>query len=360
MKILLPYLSYNNHTLDDKKVIGGIEMFAKHIYDNIEETIPFYYTNEDRKKRLVTKKCIESINMHNPDVLVVNYDTATLTTRVQEVLDIPIVWIIHIRGGAISSLSLVEKMHSFVENGGVLCMVSEHQYHSYNKISLRNHLKNIPIFSFINSSFCLGNEIVSNKQLYEAITISRISKYKDTFWLFNKLPHNERNIALLTNEVDDFLYGENLKYYEKNKHFEKTHKIFKNFTHQKTMNILSQSKCYVSTCQNETWGITALEALSRGVPLILGTDGTNTHASENIAADASHYVKIKKTAKREDLLNAIDKLSTLTYNERISMSEQTKIKHSKEAWISNFYNVLNYAISNRKITPRTNIEDFFQ
>ena len=44
MKILLPYLAFDNHALDDTKVIGGIEMFAKNIYQNINEIIPFYYT----------------------------------------------------------------------------------------------------------------------------------------------------------------------------------------------------------------------------------------------------------------------------------------------------------------------------
>lgn len=361
MKVLLPYLSYDGHTLDDPKMIGGIEMFAKHIYHNIDETIPFYYTKEDRAKRLVTKKCLSMIEKHKPDVLVVNYDTATLTSRIQEVSNIPILWIIHIRGGAINSLSLVETMHEFVENGGTLCMVSEHQYQSYNKISLRTHSKELPTSSFINSSFCNGNETVSKDLIYDAVTIGRISEYKDPFWLFEKMNGSNKRSLLLTNDVSDFLYGDNLEYYNKHTHWAYPQETIKNLSHIETMEKLSQSKSYVSTCQNETWGITALEALARGVPLILATDSTNTHASESIAADPSHYIKVRRSAKKEVIWEAVDKLSSMTYNDRIHISEQTKLKHSKEAWISHFYDVLNLTLRNRSDAKNSNsnLTEFF-
>lgn len=361
MKVLLPYLSYDGNTLDDPKVIGGIEMFAKNIYQNIEETIPFYYTNEDRSKRTVTKKCLSMIENCRPDLLVVNYDTTTLTTRIQEFSDIPILWIVHVRGGAINSIPLVKHIHKFVENGGTLCMVSEHQYHSYNKISLRTHFKELPISSYINSSFCIGNEKVYKELIYDAVTIGRVSEYKDPFWLFEKMKGSNKHSLIMTNDIEDFLYGDNINYFNKNKHWTYPQEIIKNLSHEDTMRNLSQSKCYISTCKNETWGITAMEALSRGVPLILATDSTNAHASESIAADPSHYIKVKRSVKRKVIWEAVDKLASMTYNDRIHISEQTKLKHSKEAWISHFYDILDMTLRNRSNVTNLNknLTEFF-
>ena len=41
--------------------------------------------------------------------------------------------------------------------------------------------------------------------------------------------------------------------------------------HVDVMKNLSKSMTYFSTCYHETWGITALEALSHGVPIILNS-----------------------------------------------------------------------------------------
>ena len=105
---------------------------------------------------------------------------------------------------------------------------------------------------------------------------------------------------------------------------------------------------YVSTCPVESWGITALEALTRGLPLVLVTDSSGTHGSQAIAQDPSDYIMVPTNVKPEDLEDAINSLKNLTFEQRLDISNRTKAKHSKENWIRRLNNMFADSLSRWK------------
>lgn len=349
MKILLPYFARNNITISDSVVIGGIERFAQLIYQNLDEVIPLHFTDEDRKMRRVTTKIAAAVNHYRPDVIIVNYDNDPLTVRLQSSVKTPILWISHTAAGGISKIGHVQSMNKFLENCGTLAMVSDHQYQGMDKLSLRINGKTLDLNGgFINSAFSKGDEKVSSDIMYDAVTVGRTDKTKNPFWLHKKVQNSNIHSLVLTNHVPELLYGEHKEYYEENNHWKYPNETIRGLSHKETMETMSKSGCYVSTCPVETWGITGLEALAHGLPTILVTNSTNTHASECIPYSPDHIVKIKSNAKSEDVVEIIKKLNKISYDQRLEISEKTKEKHSLDSWKRNLINILDKTIENKK------------
>ena len=119
MKVLIPFFMTDEHDLDSPHVSGGIERFIQLIYQNFPgEVIPFYYNDEDRKKRRTTTKLSQAIIQHEPDVLMVNFDSPTLIGNIRETFNTPIAWISHTAAGGISKVGHVEEVMRFTANGG--------------------------------------------------------------------------------------------------------------------------------------------------------------------------------------------------------------------------------------------------
>ena len=127
------------------------------------------------------------------------------------------------------------------------------------------------------------------------------------------------------------------KYYEKNKELDN---VKWDIEYNKVIDHLSKFRTYFSTCNHETWGITALEALSCGVPLILNGYKDGTHASQMIAADKNHY-KVIPTDDKEELIKAIKSFDNV---DRKEIQEMTLEKHSEEKWKSAFANAVDKTI----------------
>jgi glycosyltransferase involved in cell wall biosynthesis len=343
MRILLPYFTRNNIEITDSVVIGGVERFAQLIYQNFDDVIPVHFTDEDRKKRRVTDKITAAIDTYSPDVVIVNYDNAPLTTRLQAKTNTPILWISHTAAGGISKIGHMQQMHEFQEKGGVVAFVSKHQHLGMDKLSQRIEKKPLPIVDFINSAFCSGDEKVLEKT-YDAVTIGRTDKTKNPFWMPKKLDGSGLHNIVLTSHVSELLYGEHLKYYEDNTKWERPNEVLRNLPYDQVMTYMAQAGCYVSTCPVETWGITALEALAHGLPTILVTNTTDSHASESIPVINKDIIKVRSTIKGEDLADIVRSLNKLTFTERQDISERTKAKHSLWAWKKNIEKVLTKTI----------------
>jgi hypothetical protein len=136
------------------------------------------------------------------------------------------------------------------------------------------------------------------------------------------------------------------EYYDQNQHWKDPKETIYNLPYLDVMDHLSRSGVYFSTCSRETWGITALEAFSRGVPVILikNASNKNKHASEDIAPSSDFYSTIGKKNEKE-FSDAMNKLSDIN---RFNLSEATKKKHSKENWVSCLHNLIDKTIENKK------------
>ena len=110
---------------------------------------------------------------------------------------------------------------------------------------------------------------------------------------------------------------------------------------------MSRGGVFVSTWPLETWGITALESLSHGLPTILLTDKSGHHASEMIAADPSHIRCLPKTATPQELEAVVKELLAYPPAKRQEIAAMTQAKHSRQAFIDMFTTVFTEAINSK-------------
>lgn len=336
MKILMPVIQHEgkNFKLDDPIVLGGVEMFQRLVYENIPGVIPVYISYEDRMDRNSFDIMRLAVNTHKPDLIFTNHFNRTYTVGFQQ-FDIPVVWLNHSPGiRSIYNVESVKAKAEFAANGGSIYFVSKDQHAKLNRISKRIVGDNIlNVFGYINSAFATGNEPVypdHNKQ-FDAVTVGRTDPTKNPFFLHNKLKDSSLTSCVLTSSPL-FQSEAQQKYNDANLHWKEPRSVFRGLDHEATMLMLSAGKVYVSTCPVESWGITALEALTRGLPLVLVTDSSGTHGSQTIVDHPDDYVIIPTNAKQEELEEAINSLKNLTFEQRCDISNRTKQKHSKERW----------------------------
>jgi hypothetical protein len=345
-KIVMPFLLNDENDLDSPRVSGGLERFSQFIYKYAgAEVIPFYYNREDRKNRVVTPKLLAFIHNHKPDLVISNQDSGTITTNIQKIVDVPMLWISHTAAGGIFKIPQLDMMKEFVDNGGTLAMVSQWQYDGMNELSKRVRDRELELNGgLINSAFCTGDEQTSAQINYDCVTIGRVDKEKDPFLLHKLAGKSDLKSLVLTSAYD--LIPSQQEYLDKNKHWESPRETMFNLKHTEVMDHLSRSGVYLSTCPRETWGITALEAFARGVPVVLFrlAANKNKHASEDIAPGPEYFEAIISKSEKDFKL-AVDKLLKV---DRIELSQKTKEKHSKENWVQTLNNLIDKAIENKK------------
>lgn len=345
-KIVMPFLMNDENDLDSPRVSGGLERFSQFIYKYASaEVIPFYYNREDRKNRTVTPKLLAFIHNHKPDLVISNQDSGTITTNIQKVVDVPMLWISHTAAGGIFKIPQLDMMKEFVDNGGTLAMVSQWQYDGMNDLSKRVRSRELELNGgLINSAFCTGDEQVSMQVDYDCVTIGRVDKEKDPFLLHKLAGKSDLKSLVLTSAYD--LLPVQQEYLDKNKHWEGLRETKFNLKHAEVMDHLSRSGVYLSTCPRETWGITALEAFARGIPVILFrlAANKNKHASEDIAPGPEYFEAMTNKTEKDFKL-AVDKLLKV---DRMELSQKTKEKHSKENWIRTLDNLIDRSIENKK------------
>lgn len=345
-KIVMPFLMNDENDLDSPRVSGGLERFSQFIYKYASaEVIPFYYNREDRKNRTVTPKLLAFIHNHKPDLVISNQDSGTITTNIQKVVDVPMLWISHTAAGGIFKIPQLDMMKEFVDNGGTLAMVSQWQYDGMNDLSKRVRSRELELNGgLINSAFCTGDEQVSMQIDYDCVTIGRVDKEKDPFLLHKLAGKSDLKSLVLTSAYD--LLPVQQEYLDKNKHWDGLRETKFNLKHTEVMDHLSRSGVYLSTCARETWGITALEAFARGIPVVLFRIGANRnkHASEDIAPGPEYFEAMTNKTEKDFKL-AVDKLLKV---DRMELSQKTKEKHSKENWIRTLDNLIDRSIENKK------------
>ena len=345
-KIVMPFLMNDENDLDSPRVSGGLERFSQFIYKYASaEVIPFYYNREDRKNRTVTPKLLAFIHNHKPDLVISNQDSGTITTNIQKVVDVPMLWISHTAAGGIFKIPQLDMMKEFVDNGGTLAMVSQWQYDGMNDLSKRVRSRELELNGgLINSAFCTGDEQVSMQIDYDCFTIGRVDKEKDPFLLHKLAGKSDLKSLVLTSAYD--LLPVQQEYLDKNKHWDGLRETKFNLKHTEVMDHLSRSGVYLSTCARETWGITALEAFARGIPVVLFRIGANRnkHASEDIAPGPEYFEAMTNKTEKDFKL-AVDKLLKV---DRMELSQKTKEKHSKENWIRTLDNLIDRSIENKK------------
>ena len=285
MKIVLPYnTQFSGY--DTHRVVGGIEKFCHQINDTFDDVCLLYVDNNDSIKYNTTKikNYAKSINA---DIIISNLPTSFSGAKMLDP-EIPIMFInhTHSRIGFILSLmnNIMSKNHSCY-------MVSKRNMTNIKLRKRMNHPHDVTIDGYINSSYVRGEKPKLSNIKYDCGTIGRCDPIeKKPFILKEWLDTTTFKTIVITNTPNK---ERELKYLSKNSHW---NNVMLDKKHNDVVKTISKCKTYFSTMWNETWGITALEPLSNGVPIILNSKN-NSHASTDLCSSNRHYALVSDSVQ---------------------------------------------------------------
>ena len=339
---------------------GDIHKFIENIDYYLDKKLTKREEKEHRKN--IIKKLIFSITKDNPDVILINMYFKNWLFKELVKLDIPILYLCHNRPGGISDVSANSKLHNFLQYGHSMSCVSE--YHKEKLIFYYSRPNDPYMFDIIPdyvipSSYCEREKIVSAKNIVRHI--SRASKLKSTFLLHDVLSETDIPSEVITQTdgaMDSWgkIKDENLIYVKNNldKYNEYPRKTYVNIEHNKTMELIKDSGCmFVGLAPYDTFTITSLEALSKGIPLIVR--GKDVHpAQEMVTDDYKKYVHIFKN--KNDFIEKVKEFNLLSLEKRQNIADSCYSKMSKEKYFKKLEFILESTIVKYKKHPKGKLE----
>ena len=335
---------------------GDIHKFIENIDYYLDKKLTKEEEKEHRKN--IIKKLIFSITKDKPDVILINMYFKNWLFKELVKLDIPILYLCHNRPGGISDVSANSKLHNFLQYGHSMSCVCE--YHKEKLIFYYSRPNDPNMFDIIPdhvlpSSYCEREKIVSAKNIVRHI--SRASKLKSTFLLHDVLSETDIPSEVITQTdgaMDSWgkIKDENLIYVKNNldKYNEYPRKTYVNIEHNKTMELIKDSGCmFVGLAPYDTFTITSLEALSRGIPLIV--KGKDVHpAQEMVTDDYKKYVHFFKD--KNDFIEKVKEFNLLSLEKRQNIANSCYSKMSKEKYFKKLEFILESTIVKYKKHPK--------
>lgn len=343
MKILLPFQCPYDNPLNHPMVSGGIEMFCKSIYDNFDvvvHQVPFESTNNYSLKRKwqISREIINKAYNISADIIISNFPQTIFSGKEIIQSSIPILMIEHCFYPMMPTV--IKRWNQAIESGHSLYFVSKFQKDKYDKVSIREGKRLLPS-NFINPSYCKVTPDISPIE-FDCGTIGRCDSGKAPFKLKSMTKGTDISSLVITSKT---LLKKDEPYFNRNKDWDN---VLWNQPYDVVMENLSKCGTYFSTWINETWGITSMEALSCGIPVILNCNKDGNHSSEIIPASPNHYVKIRNNNK-EDLIKAIKSFNNI---DRKEVQEMTIEKHGIKKWKSDFEGIIDKTIERFNKTAR--------
>ena len=334
MKILLPYSTHfevvKSQDSDGPVITGGIEKFCQDLERNIDGIIPLCITKEDKDNRNTRRKISDAIAMHDPDMILFNNPW---WGNMMRSFGVPLISIMHeplVRDIRMIELGTILK--DLNEYGAHIWFVSPRQLDYHRTMSKR--IKNVDfgeIKGFINPSYLPDDISTSSEPIYDVSTVGRCDNEKAPFLVHDKLKNTDLNSLVMTN---DGVYKSDTvnDYVQSNQHWSAPQHTMRGLPHSDVMKMISKSKVFCSTWPKESWGITTMEALGCGVPVILFTDDSDAHASESIAAHPTHYIKVNRRCSSAEFETTVREFANVMKTRRDEIAEMTKKKHSLANW----------------------------
>jgi len=346
MKILMPLAAFETKEssesgINSKVVTGGIEKFSQNLYTSVPGIIPVEITKEDRKNRRTRKIVEAAVTKHLPDIIFINNPWHYNMVRR---FNLPVICVFH--EPLIRDVRFIEVGNIFrnmKEDGCHLYFVSEGQFEYHKALAKRIQDYDISIedvSGFVDSSFCEDMPYSFDDKEWDCSTVGRCEPDKHPFYVHKKLTKTDKKSLVMSNEV---VYNSDKlnKYATNNKGWECPQCTKWSLPHDEVLKHISKSKVFVSTWSKESWGITAMEALGCGVPVILLTDKNGVHCSESLAVDESHFIKLdRKSTTVDEFDKAVEKLSNYSPEKRQEIYDETNKKHSKERWVGQFMKMI--------------------
>lgn len=324
-------------------------------YDNVD-----YYSSNSvntkeyfkNNKKQIYSRILKSIENFQPDIIYSNADFGSFYTPLMN-LNIPIIYNYHILPGTWADLNSGNLLHEFLNAGNSMICVSKVHFDSvvnyYRKHRTKWTFDEIIPDGILFPSYSNQEEIQSGTNTIKHC--SRASKIKDTFLIHNMMESTDIKSEVYTSlirighEEEDPYITTNMKNYGS---FPRTTIV--GLEHPKMIQQISKAGCVFVGNAPDTFCITALEALSHGVPIIVkGRNGTHP-AKEMITEEYSEYVHIY--SGKVDFIEMAKKFVLLPISERMNIANAVYEMTSKEKYKKNMQNVLDKAVHKYQNTSR--------
>lgn len=343
MKILLPYVDVAGNDITSGVISGGTELFSRLVYQNFDvEVFPIPWNTDNEQNKRIISKMRGVIEDKKIDLILSNNIKSVCCYAIRDI-GVPILHITHTNYGLINSNITLNRM---IAAGHSIYGVSQNNIDWLNEKSVRLGEPGIEFSGIIKPAYCLTDLTVNTVPYKQVVTVGRSNTYKAPFFIHGRFG-DYKTVVITSKGVDH----DSVDYYESNKH--KPHLL--DLPHAEVMQQLRNSTASVITCTKETFGITALESLSVGTPVLIRKLTTADHASTEIPASPDHYRAFDKTDDLQKLLFELEKA------DRIEIKQMTQAKHSRENWVRTLSNAFDKTIEFYKKTraPTSDLAEFF-
>lgn len=323
--------------------LDGIDYFKSEIPEGVD--VKDY---EKSKRSAITNDMIRSIKEFNPDVIFSNYLFNHYPYEKLMNLDIPMVFSSMTNPGFWSDLNSAGLMNDFCLQGHTFINCSDYHKSRTEKFYQRWPEFNVPIEDTL---FCSYSERETVQESDGIIRhCSAANSEKSTFFIHEAFD----NTDIKTEVYTAFNYlnknSKNGRYIDKNMTQFKDNPdraIRLNIDHGEMVNEIGKSLCtFVGLATYDTFTITSLESLSRGVPVLVKNYKGQHPAKEMLPDDMKQFVHIFEN--KADMHAKVKEWSTLTLSDRQSIADATYSMTSKDAYTNNLVQICTNAITKYK------------
>lgn len=337
VEVYVPFGNLHNY-------IDGVHYFKDSVP---EEGIKKYIRIQKNKKEII-KDILVKMSAFSPDVILSNaYYQKKLYNELQK-LNKPLIYMSHAVPGFMSDLVTADDLAKFSEVNSIIA-VSEYHAERLKAYFLKRRknwtFKNkIEADSIVFSSYSNKEDVCESDGVVRHVSAAH--KEKQTFLIHEICENTDIKTEVYTTlgfmTKDKLSSGDYIR-----KSLEKydtpERPIHLDIDHTEIMDKIKLSSCcFVGLASYDTFTITSLEALSRGVPLIV-KGYKNTHpAKEMLSPEYQKYVHIYENKK--DILNKIKEFLNIDISERKKIAESCFNMTSKKKYGTDLENALNKAI----------------
>jgi len=341
----------------DVRMWAGFTDLHKYIddVDYYKEEIPSEYTvkeYEKIKRQHIEETMFKALLDFKPDVIYSNWIFNNKLYQKLMNFDIPIIYNSHSIPGFWSDLMSANTIAEFVERGHYLLCVSD--YHASRTVDYYNMRRTAWTFdetpvpdNFLFSSAVPRFQAVEHDNVVRHV--SAASPEKSTFLIHKLLDGSDITSEVYTTVNYVANDGKNAEYVKKNLEvynaFPRVNKF--DIDHSEIMDNIAKSVCtFVGLHPVDSFTITSLESLSRGVPIIVkGYQGRHP-AQEMVEKHMQQYVYVYET--KEDVIAKVKEWSNMTIGTRQAISDSCYNKCSERAYQTKLDTILVEAISKYK------------
>jgi glycosyltransferase involved in cell wall biosynthesis len=223
---------------------------------------------------------------------------------------------------------VIERMHEFVRKPqNTLWMVAPRQHQRWQKHGLR-----APVMGYVPSSYCYQRHVPSPPEI-DLVTIGRADPAKDPFRVHRIGAEHGLSTLVMSNKNESDYQRANDSWYS-------SQSTEWDLPHEEVMKRLKKAASFVSTWPGENYPNTVLEALSRGVPVVMFGDEDGRHGGEAMLSSPEHGRVVATDAE------AAEAARDLSHASRSEIARMTADRFSRKWWLGEMSKFVEGATAN--------------